>query len=128
MASIFDTEEKQPITTKDILRAGFGFRVTDQSIKVKGGKQEEFFEFSARAPYTGEMTWLIRFYPRGAVFNGQKLRSNRLVYKVFQIDKTRKEIDDCRMRRMRKNSTSRRVGHYPRPKRCLSKDITRKNI
>lgn len=103
MASIFDTEEKQPITTLDLLCAGF--RVNKQSIK--SGTHEAFFEFNAWAPHTGAKTWVIRFYPRGTVFNGQKLRSNRLIYKVFQDDRTRKEIDDCRMKRMRKNSTNR---------------------
>lgn len=101
MASIFDTEEKQPITTIDLLSAGF--RVNRKSI----GTREAFFEFKVWAPHTGAKTWVIRFYPRGTVFNGQKLRSNRLIYKVFQDDRTRKEIDDCRMKRMRKNSTSR---------------------
>ena len=103
MASIFDTEEKQPITTMDLLCAGF--RVNRKS--VANGTHEVFFEFEARTPHTMEKTWAIRFYPRGTVFNGQKLRSNRLIYKDFQTDKTRKEIDDCRMKRMRKNSTSR---------------------
>lgn len=103
MASIFDTEEKQQITTVDLLRAGF--RVNNQSIK--SGTHEAFFEFEVRAPHTIEKTWAIRFYPRGTIFNGRKLRSNRLVYKDFQTDKTRKEIDDCRTKRMKKISTSR---------------------
>lgn len=103
MSSIFDTEEKQPITTMDLWSAGF--RVNRKS--VANGTHEAFFEFNVWAPHTGENTWAIRFYPRGTVFKGQKLRSNRLVYKDFHADRTRKEIDDCRMKRMRKNSTSR---------------------
>ena len=103
MASIFDTEEKQPITTTDLLRAGF--RVNRKS--VANDTHETLFEFKAVTPYTRMETWVIRFYPRGTMFNGQKLRSNRLIYKDFQLDRTRKEIDDCRMKRMRKNSTSR---------------------
>ena len=103
MASIFDTEEKQPITTLDLFSAGFRFN--GQSIK--SGTHETFFEFEARAPHTMKKTWAIRFYRRGTIFKGQKLRSNMLIYKEFQTDKTRKEIDDCRMKRMRKNSTSR---------------------
>lgn len=103
MASIFDTEEKQPITTMDLLSAGF--RVNRKSIL--NGTHEAFFEFTAWAPHTGAKTWIIQFYPRGTMFKGQKLRSNRLIYKVFEDDRTRKEIDDCLMKRMRKNSTSR---------------------
>ena len=102
MASIFDTEKKQPITTKDLLCAGF--RVNRKS--VANDTHEAFFEFDALAPHTNTKTWVIRFYPRGTVFNGQKLRSNRLIYKDFQSDKTRKEIDNCCMKRMRKNNTS----------------------
>lgn len=93
MASIFDTEEKQPITTIDLLSAGF--RVNRKSI----GTREAFFEFKVWAPHTGTNTWAIRFYPRGTMFKGRKLRSNRLIYKVFQDDRTRKEIDDCHMKR-----------------------------
>lgn len=100
MASIFDTEEKQPITTVDLLRAGF--RINNQSIKP--GTHEAFFEFKVWAPHTGVNTWAIRFYPRGTVFEGQKLRSNRLVYKDFHTDRTRKEIDDYRAK---KTSTGR---------------------
>lgn len=110
MASIFDTEEKQPITTLDLFRAGFRFNERS----IKSGNHETFFEFEARAPHTMERTWAIRFYPRGTVFNGQKLRSNRLIYKVFQPDKTRKEIDDCRMKRMRKISTGRPLSQSKR--------------
>lgn len=95
MASIFDTEEKQPITTMDLLSAGF--RVNRGSIT--NGTHEAFFEFNAWSPYVRTNTWMIRFYPRGTMFKGQKLRSNRLVYKNFHMDRTRKEIDDYRMKR-----------------------------
>lgn len=107
--SIFDIEDKQPITIKDLSRAGF-----KSSFIEEGSKNEIFFEFEVRAPHTMEKTWAIRFYPRGTRLNGQKLRSNRLIYKDFQTDKTRKEIDDCRMKRMRKISTSRPLSQSKR--------------
>ena len=99
MASIFDTEEKQPITTTDLLRAGF--RVNRKS--VANGTHEVFFEFKDIIPYTRIGTWVIRFYPRGTMFKGQKLRSNRLIYKDFQFDRTRKEIDDYRIHMAKRN-------------------------
>lgn len=99
MASIFDTEEKQPITTIDLLRAGF--RVNRKS--VANGTHEAFFEFKAESPYTRMKTWVIRFYPRGTMFKGQKLRSNRLIYKDFQFDRTRKEINDYRIHMAKQN-------------------------
>jgi hypothetical protein len=100
MASIFDTEEKQPIKTMDLIQAGFHYTYVNNR-NIKRGH----FYLSGYAPRTRQMTWVIRFYPKGHIFNEQKLRSNLLIYKDFQTDKTRKEIDDCIAKRRKANYT-----------------------
>lgn len=119
MASIFDTEEKQPITIKDLLSAGF--RVNRKS--VANGTHEAFFEFKVMSPYTRIETWAIRFYPRGTMFKGQKLRSNRLIYKDFQIDRTRNEVDDYRIHMAKRNKypINNRSNKMPKQGYCTKK-------
>jgi hypothetical protein len=46
---------------------------------------------SAHVHSSIQKTWVVRYYARGTYYKGQKLRSNRLIYKVFDMDKMNKE-------------------------------------
>lgn len=107
MASIFDTEEKQPITAADLLRAGFKYTFVDDK-KIKEGH----FYLTGPTPFLGSPTWLVRFYPRGHYFEGKKLRSNRLVYKVFDREKMKREIKDAQSHGKRSSKKIPGTGYY----------------
>lgn len=107
MASIFNTEEKQPITTMDLLHMGFRYSKVD-NWHIKEGH----FYLVGSAPYINQPTWVVRFYPRGHYFEGKKLRSNRLVYKVFDVDRIRKEIDDAKDHGKYRSKKMPKTGYY----------------
>lgn len=92
MASIFDVEEKQPIKREDLFRMGFHY-VNYPWQNPKTGKLVNNFvwELAAQAPMHHRSTWVVRYYERGTSYKGQKLRSNRLVYKKFDAEKNNKE-------------------------------------
>ena len=70
--SLLDTREKKPIEMGTLFANGF---------KYVANEKGNCFELQCRV--LGRKTWMIRYWPRGAEFEGKKLRSNRLVYKHF---------------------------------------------
>lgn len=92
MASIFDVEEKQPINAATLMRMGFQY-VNYPWMNPKTGKLEKNFmwQLSRDVHPAIQKTWVIRYYSRGSHYRGQRLRSNRLIYKVFDIDKMNEE-------------------------------------
>lgn len=92
MASIFDVETKQPIDASTLMRMGFQY-VNYPQPNPKTGKPENNFvwQLSAHVHPSIQKTWVIRYYSRGTYYKGQKLRSNRLIYKVFDWDKMNEE-------------------------------------
>jgi hypothetical protein len=92
MASIFDVETKQPIDSSTLMRMGFQY-VNYPQPNPKTGKPENNFvwQLSAHVHSSIQKTWVVRYYARGTYYKGQKLRSNRLIYKVFDMDKMNEE-------------------------------------
>lgn len=88
MASIFDVEEKQPIKREDLFRMGFHYVNYPWQNPETGKLVNNFvWELSGQAPMHHRSTWVVRYYERGTSYKGQKLRSNRLVYKKFDAEK-----------------------------------------
>ena len=83
MASIFDVEEKQPITVTDLMKNQFHL------IRPKNGKPgESEWVLYGYSPSEKIKTWVAKYYAKGQVFKGKKLRSNKLIYKSFDIEKS----------------------------------------
>lgn len=103
MASIFDVEEKQPIKREDLFRMGFHYVNYPWQNPETGKLVNNFvWELSGQAPMHHRSTWVVRYYERGASYRGQKLRSNRLVYKKFDAEKNNQERNA--MIKLQKNS------------------------
>ena len=81
--SIFDIEkkEKNPITVHDLLMHGFKYG--------KDNVIRKSFHFGR------EIKWVARFWLRGDVYKGRKLRSNRLVVRYVNVEQYRKEIHEA---------------------------------
>ena len=73
--SIFDIEKKS-ITVEDLKSLGFEYF-----------KHENKWELIIRFRRTdSERTWGVRYYQKGAKFNGSKLRSSKLDIRVYDIE------------------------------------------
>jgi hypothetical protein len=100
MASIFDVEEKQPITIPDLMKNQF------RLMRPKNGKPGEY-EWVLYGYTTNEIkTWVAKYYAKGQVFKGKKLRSNKLIYKVFDVEKSKA------WKNKKANVEYRRKGYY----------------
>lgn len=81
--SIFDIEkkEKNPIKLSDLVAKGF-------RMKTNG-------IISRSLHYGREIKWVARFWFRGDVYKGRKLRSNRLVVRYVNVEQYRKETREA---------------------------------
>lgn len=82
MASIFDVEERQPINGLDLIRNGFHL------IRPHKDKPKETVWVLYGYTPDKNPTWVAKYYARGQFFEGKKLRSNKLIYKVFDVEKS----------------------------------------